>query len=331
MGQAGQIRKRVEKWIREEKPEIFEFKGSELFLMFKEWCDSKQIHKPTYVSFYNHLKDIKNEIAVKKHSSKNKTNDKKRSPKITLEEKETTIKVNLDLVTNGFSNGMIVSGPTGIGKTTDIVTRLKEFNFEYDYFSGAIANPLQFYKHLYHHRNNNLIVVDDTSGLIGKNDDCGNIISAALDDNDSKKNVVSYLHNDFKYPDEIEAMEDDNPAKKKAIPNRFEVTSGMIFLTNTEMSKISNAIASRCFPLDYWLTSDEIIWKIEKNLDGIYPDANMKMKKEVLKFFKDNKDVWNRFDIRSFKKACLYRFADCQLEQTGQWKRMTEAAINSLT
>ena len=328
MGRSGQIKERIEKWIREEEPDLMAYKSTELQLMFDEWCELKQLKKPTYVSFHNNLKFFKDEIKAKGSKAKNKTKSTKRSFKVTLEEKEDDVRVNLDIVANGFSNGMIISGPTGIGKTTAVISRLKEFNIKYEEFSGAISSPLQLYLYLYLHRHDKVLVIDDTSGLIGTNDSCGNIISAALDDNKEKENYISFLHKELKDPKEIERIKDEEK-KRQAIPNRFKITSRMIFITNTEMSKISKAIASRCFPLDYWLTRDEILWKIEKNLKEIHPDANMRMKKEVLDFFKEKKDVWNRFDIRSFNQACLYRIADALRGEPGQWKRRTEKAVNS--
>lgn len=376
MANKGTVGPMVNDWITEIKPKLVGFKNSELYVQFQHWCEMKQFKIPTYASFNTAMKVHKDYLSQNGYSEKGGIGIvEAEDPKISLLKKERNIEVNVDLLMNGFSNGFILSGPTGIGKTSAVRSRLDNCDRDYIYFDGVIANPLEFYKYLYHHRDGKILVIDDTDGLIGSNAICGNIVSAALDDNHLKENEVSYLHKDLKHPKQIqvlddkinEAILDEEEAKKElkaakklkddtlikeaaiklekagiakskavtkrneAIPNRFTVTTGMIFLTNTPMAHVSKAIGSRCFPLDYWLTKDEIILKIENNLEGIFPDANSKHKKEVLNFFKKNKNEMKRFDIRSFKKACLYRFAQHQLQGSTDWKTMTKTLVNSGT
>ena len=330
MARTGFVQDLINEWLTDEKPQNIAYcKVTDLYAMFQDWCDIKQKKIPTYQSFNNTMKVVQKieRSNLKKENSVEKK--PKLDPAITLEQKEKNIVVNVDLLAGEFTNGFILSGPTGIGKTTQVLQRLKFQNLEYHYFNGAIGNALEFYKYLYHHREDEILVIDDTAGLIGSNAACGDIVSAALDDNHCKQNVVSYLHKDLKYPEEIAAMPDGSKRKEKAIPNKFLVTSGMIFLTNTPMSQISKAIGSRCFPLDYWLTKDEILLKIENHLKDIHPHYEMKQKREVLKFFQDHKNEMKRFDIRSFKKACMYRYAEEQLNGKANWKVMTMVAVNS--
>ena len=369
----GSVGPKISDWITEQKPKLLGFKNSELYVQFQQWCEMKQLKVPTYASFNHHIKMHKDFLAHTGYSQKGGAGIiEVEDPKISLEKKTTNILVNVDLLMNGFSNGFILSGPTGIGKTSAVRARLDECKREYIYFDGVIANALEFYKFLYHNRDGKILVIDDTDGLIGTNAICGNIVSAALDDNHLKENVVSYLHKDLKDPmqmkmldneveeaifEEKEALKEQKKAKdneaiklanlrvekaynrklkavtkrNEAVPNTFTVTTGMIFLTNTPMAQVSKAVGSRCFPLDYWLTKDEIILKIENNLERIYPDANPLQKQEVLKFFKKHKNEMKRFDIRSFKKACLYRFAQHQLTGNANWKSMTHVLVNSGT
>ena len=321
----------VQDWITEQSPTLLGFKNSQLFRQFKDWCEMKQLKVPVYASFNTAMKLHKEDLTETGYTqpgSQSIVNVEE--PNVSLEKKEKNIEVNVDLLANEFSNGFILSGPTGIGKTSAVLARLQECELEYHYFNGAIGNPLEFYKYLYHHRDGEILVIDDTAGLIGSNAVCGDIVSAALDDNHLKQNVVSYLHKDLKYPEEIAAM-GEGKRKENAVPNKFTVTTGMIFLTNTPMAQISKAIGSRCFPLDYWLTKDEILLKIENNLQNIFPDGNIKQKREVLEYFHKHKHEMKRFDIRSFKKACLYRFAQHQLKGSANWKTMTKVLVNSGT
>lgn len=321
----------VLEWIQDENPNLFGFKNTELYAQFEDWSDMKQKGQTSYVSFNNTVKVIQRQKRDEVNRKSSKVDIIREDPQETLAHKEKNIEVNVDLLANEFTNGFILSGPTGIGKTSAVLSRLDDTGLEYHYFNGAIGNALEFYKYLYHHREDEILVIDDTTGLIGSNATCGDIVSAALDDNHLKSNVVSYLHKDLKYPEEIEKMPIDSKRREKAIPNKFKVTSGMIFLTNTPMNQISKAIGSRCFPLDYWLTKDEILCKIENNLTGIFPDAEMKQKKEVLEFFREKQNELKRFDIRSYKKACMYRFAQHQIKGNSDWKTMTLTLVNSGT
>ena len=405
MARQSKIPELIEAWERDQKPNFFLFNNTTLFKNFKDWCVMKQISPPSYPSFNNIVKEIKED---KKETVSDKgicvSKEPKISTKESLAQKEVNIQVNVDLLANGHTNGFILSGPTGIGKTTAVLSRLEECNLEYLYHTGSISNSLEFYKFLHEHRENEIILIDDTKKVIGSNDVCADIVSAALDDNHLKKNEISYLHKDLKSPayiealeeeieeledlveeakeEEKEAKEDERRAKKrekkaeetgdddallkaiakieeakdkridagrkknkaitkinklmakkaKTVPNRFHITSGIIFLTNTSMDKIDKAIGSRCFPLDYWLDKDEILLKIQKSINDIFPDNAMSHKKEVLKMFREEKNSMKRFDIRSYKKACVYRFANKELMERGtDWKTMTRNLVNSGT
>lgn len=321
----------VDNWYRDEKPDIFMHNYTNLFHMFEEWAISKQSGSMTYACFVDKIKRIKSREMSKRQSGSKTSKVAKpvRPPKETLVEKEENIRVTVDLLANGWTNGFILSGPTGTGKTSLVIQRLEQLGLEYHYHKGAVSNALELYKYLYHHRRDQILVIDDTGGLIGSNETCGDIISAALDDNHIQENVVSYLHKSLKHPAEIADMPDGSIRKQKAVPNKFLITSGMIFLTNTPMSEISKAIGSRCFPLDYWLTKDEILCKIETHLKDIHPQEPIKLKREVLNFFIKNKEDMKRFDLRTFKKACLLRFAHGQMREGMSWERMVMTSVNS--
>ena len=313
----------INEWGDTLKISLYNTKIKTIHDLFTEWCVSNNKKIISYPSFSNYFQKFRaqhqdlfvEDIRIVKEDPNH----------MTYREKLYQIRVNVDLLSNGYSNGFILSGSPGISKTSEVIRRLKECNLKYTYFKGAIQNSLELYKYLYHHRDEEIIVIDDTQGLIEKDASAAHIISAALDDNHLQDNIVSYLHKDLKSQDEIEKM---GPGRaEKIIPNNFKITSGIIFITNTPMRKIKEAVNSRCFPIDFWLTKEEIICLIEDELESILPDAPMEIKRETVSFFRNHKEQFKRFDIRTYKKVTLLRLAQKEMPKDGLWEKM---AINTV-
>lgn len=289
---------------------------------FEPWVDSEGERPISVASFNNTAKayladnGLNNKYArkgsVKKGSSEkaivNKAEEKKFDDEfaLTVAEKYEQIEAFSDLLVNSYSNGFLVVGNPGIGKTHTILERLQKTGIEYTYASGAVKTSKDLYRYLYHHREGEVIIFDDCDSVISKGD--VNLLKSALDTNTKKPNMITFLDKDFKDPAEIELM--GPKMRQRAIPNTFEFSSGCIFISNLRIEKINPALKSRSLVIDLYLTKEEILNRIEDKLDQFPPDIPRDTKLEVLNFFRKYKEIIKSIDFRAFDKVATLRMTN---------------------
>lgn len=315
---AGEV---FEKWLKsDEKYNIDVLQNDRLSDVYKNnfdnWVTQNDERPLSSASFNNmaktYLSDngLRNKFSrsgiVKKGSNEkpivNKAEEKKFDDAfaMTVEEKFQQIDASLDLLSNRWANSMIVMGAAGLGKTHQILERLKKLNLEYSYNSGGLKSAKDLYVYLYHHKDDELIICDDFDDVL-LNSKAQNLLKAVLDTNKQKENIVTYLDKDFLDPEEIELLSPKMRAKKT--PNSFKFTSAIVFITNLPKRKLNPAVVSRSLPVDLDLTKEEIIQRIEDKMEAFPPDAPKEIKYEALQFIKEHSDKFKIIDFRMFDKV----------------------------
>lgn len=205
----------------------------------------------------------------------------------TYEESLSLLRKSLDAVIAGGYNSLIVTGGAGTGKSYQVEKMLKDSNVSYFTMSGAIKDVRALVQVLHDHKDGELIVMDDVDI---RNKDFRNILLAALDSYD--KRVISYF--------DTRVMNKGDRAKGK-VPEQFEFTSGVIFISNLPASKLDSAIRSRSVVIDIDLNPEERMSMIFNNLHSIVPSLPMPVKEEVFEFLMDNINTIEEISFRMFK------------------------------
>ena len=337
MGRQGLARPQIEQWIKNKNPTLIGMTNKDLYHeYFIPWAKEKQVNNPVSLQAFNReIKPIKDKIKAKIKVPKSAKMtaatqaELEAQAMITMKKKITRLQYYFRQVGAKRSNGCIIYGPTGIGKTFQAISTIEHMGYKrkvhYDHYKGVIQNALQLYKYMYRNRDYDLLVVDDTKGLIGRNEDCGNIISAALDSNKASSNTISFQHKELWDQRDIDRLP-NGPRKEKAIPNEFECSTRMIFLTNQNIDNISEAIGSRLYPYDFSLSKDELLCYIRLHIDTIY-DSPIETKKKVIDFLRAKKDDIDRFDIRAFEQCCEIYDTKDEFEHMADWKEFAMETI----
>lgn len=230
------------------------------------------------------------------------------------------------MVCVGSQPSLLVTGMPGTGKTFTITNVIKDFKGpegkNWILVKGKVST-LGLYSALFVHRDS-LIVFDDSDSVFS-NQDSINILKSALDSYEER--TISWFSrmtqdvtkmsqdelDDF-YVRCEQAIKDNDPSIK--LPNKFEFTGKIIFVSNLNASKIDSAIKNRSFVIDITLERQQIIKRIESILPQIGGDISLKIKKEVLSALKEY-DGLEEISMRSFIKALRIRESD-----TPRWKEL---------
>lgn len=343
MGEAGRKSFALEvvtKWV-EDDPDNLEAiqtqRISTLYPQFETWVENVGERPVSQSSFINQVKTYMNEKGIgnryshaglkKKGVSESPLTDKKQANeweqkfKMTVEERFDQINAFVDLLTNNWANGVIITGAAGIGKTYTVLERLNNIGLKYKYTSGGVKDAKSLYKYLYAHRDGEILVMDDIDDVL-LNKTGQNILKAVLDRNTQKPNVVTYLDKEFMTP-------------RPKVPSSFEFTSGIIFISNLPRKKFNQAVISRSLNVDLDLSKEEILQRIKEKLADFPPYYEegakisegefLERKKEVLSFLMRNAKEINRIDFRSFEQAVVMR-----LTGAPNWKKWVVTALNAL-
>ena len=131
------------------------------------------------------------------------------------------------MIVDGNVNSLYVYGTSGSGKTYTVQKTLKEKNAQYRIFSGGVKGTRELVKLLYTYRDDMILVFDDFDSVM-KNKEQKNILKIALQD--EKIRTITYV-------------DLSKRPKRDLVPNTFEFTSGIIFVSNQR--RIDSAIKSR--------------------------------------------------------------------------------------
>lgn len=215
----------------------------------------------------------------------------KESDKITVDDLKIDVFKAIELYTiqvaRGNSNSLIVSGMPGVGKTSVVTETLKSIGFQPDvnyYKSTGTITTAGLYETLFKNRNK-LVIFDDCDSVL-KDIDSVNLLKGALDTYPVRELSKITKGNTFDSTGmsdaEIQTTFDEKDGK--VLPNRFEFTGQIIFISNLPEDKFDEAILSRSLHVDVHLTKEEIISRMREIMRRISPEVDMSVKEEALEY-----------------------------------------------
>lgn len=214
----------------------------------------------------------------------------------------------VDMVAQGISPSILVTGLSGIGKTFLVRQRLHENGLkENEHYVQVMghSSPMGLYKVLYEH-SNQIIVFDDCDSVF-KDDVSINILKSALDSYDKRR--VSWQST--RMPDDMEP--------------EFDFEGQIIFVSNLTSDRVDEAVKSRTFVIDLQMSRKEICQYLWTLIDNLEKDMSLEDKQNVLTVLEERCDSFEQFNIRTFIKACrVYKVA-----QNGNkdWKEMLSVLL----
>lgn len=191
------------------------------------------------------------------------------------------------LVARKVIPSFIVTGDGGLGKTHTVVNTLKKLGkkeltigeWEGDFVVvKGYSTAKGLYRTLW--ENNGKIIIFDDADSTFKDPIGANILKAALESSD--KRVISW---NAEFSD------------REELPNRFEFTGRVIFISNLTLAKFPQALISRSMKVDLTLNMEEKIDRIAHVFNEIKEDSGLKA--EVLAFIKKNASQFTDLNVRS--------------------------------
>jgi len=192
-----------------------------------------------------------------------------------------------NMVLDGDTASVIVTGEGGLGKTHTVMNALKEKGFEEGTDFAVIkgyATPKALYGTLF--ENNGKVIVFDDCDSVLKDPTAINILKGALDS--YSKRTISWLQKGF-VPDEY--------------PPSFEFNGHVIFISNIDSSKLDGAIKSRSITIDLSMTIKDRVDRMRHILPEILPSYPMNIKEAALNFMVKFSGEAKEFNMRTLMKA----------------------------
>lgn len=252
----------------------------------------------------------------------------KEEENIKLNEAYFIIKNYTKMVALGHSNGFILYGETGIGKSYNVFKAFNELDIDFVTLSGHIT-PFELYRFIYINRDKK-IILDDVDIL--KNEINLNLLKACLGDS-KRVSYTSFHIND--------------------IPEEFIFNGGLILILNDSpfYSESLKAVESRVLTYRMRFNFKDKLKIMESLVREDYKELNLKEREEIFNFIKENtSEATKNFNLRllylcyefyiydreNFKKLALSLFDNddelslfysCKdwrewAEKTGKSKRM---------
>lgn len=263
----------------------------------------------------------------------------KESDKITSEDLKIDIFKAIELYTiqvaRGKSNSLIVSGQAGVGKTSVVTDTLKSIGMQPDvhyYKSTGTVTTAGLYEVLFKNRNR-LVIFDDCDAVL-KDADSVNLLKGALDTYPVRELSKLTKGNTFDSTgmSDLEIQQEWEESDGRLLPNRFQFSGQIIFISNLAEDKFDDAILSRSLHVDVNLSKEEIIKRMREIMSRISPELDIKLKEEALEYLvyvTQNYPVKFDLNIRTLIHSINLRAGNDQMMKIGEveepvWKLLVK-------
>lgn len=231
----------------------------------------------------------------------------------------------VDMVINGQSPSLLVTGDPKLGKSWTVESRFKKAGLKssMDFLNESIetsqptsaygdytvvkgySSPKSLYRTLYEYRKRK-VVLDDCDKAI--TDPTAILLLKAVTDA-TEKRIVSWGSEMVGYTD---------------LPKQFEFEGGVIAITNLPMDKIDEAIRGRGNKVDLVMTVDEKLDRIKHVLPHMCEHIPVKERLEVYGFLKENASLCRQLHFGTFISVCNIRHA-----HPDKWSRLAEYTVTA--
>lgn len=203
----------------------------------------------------------------------------------------------VDMVATGQTASCVITGEGGLGKSYSVMKALRASGLkdvselpigttlagERKYFRviKGFSTAKGLYKILFENQTG-IVVFDDCDSIL-KDPDATNLLKGALD---------SY---DKRYITWNTSINDDG------LPSSFEFKGGVVFISNMDKDRISQAIRSRAMNVDLSMTTDQKIERMATIMesDEFLPNISIEMKRDALDVIQEYKDKANEISLRT--------------------------------
>jgi len=227
-----------------------------------------------------------------------------------------------DMVTMLAKNdqaSVVVTGPGGLGKSHTVTTTLANSGLmdvtgldigddvprnSYRVVKGY-STAKGLYRTLYENRNS-IVVFDDCDSVL-KDATSLNILKAALDS--YSRRIISY-NADIRDTD---------------LPNAFEFTGGVVFISNMNATSLDQAIVTRSLAVDLSMTSEQKIERMKHLLTqkDFMPEYDLVSKNDAMSLISKLADSVKELSLRTLIQVTKIRKSN----PNGKWKELAEYAI----
>lgn len=111
-------------------------------------------------------------------------------------------------------------------------------------------------------------------------------------------------------------------AKDSDLPSTFKFNGSIIFITNMPLSKIDEAVKTRCYKVDVSMSFPQRVERMQSVLPSVMPDVDLDMKQEALDLIKENLHLCKDVNFRALMNIITIR-TTCD----GDWKRLATFAL----
>lgn len=207
-----------------------------------------------------------------------------------------TLKIITDATAKGLNRSLIISGPSGLGKSYEVEKVLKASDSKFIMITGNVQ-PTGLYKTLFEHRDPGQVVVFDDSDGIFWDPLSLNLLKAA---SDTKAVRTLYWLSERSLKDTY----------SDPIPNSFEFRGSIIFITNYDFDKMINkehkltvhfqALMSRAHYLDMAIkTRPDYVTRIKQVLrEGLLDEFTDMDQVILLRYLQDNMANLRELSVR---------------------------------
>lgn len=208
------------------------------------------------------------------------------------------------MVAKGETASCVITGEGGLGKSYTVMKALRDAGLKdiselpigtnitsggYFRVVKGFSTAKGLFRILFENQKG-IVVFDDCDSIL-KDADALNLLKGALDSYD--KRLITWNT----------SVSDDD------LPRSFEFQGGVVFISNLDQDKISQAIRSRAMNVDLSMTTDQKIERMETIMqsDSFMPNVPMSYKEDALATIRENKDSASEISLRTLINVAKIR------------------------